>query len=254
MAWTCFRSSVPSTWPCVVTACSAAAWSTSISRPEIVSVQFVSLGKSRQSTTFRVMSPSVEQWQLWRTLYARGTARKAAPRVHVVARGVELDGSAGFPVSVQRALRLDQPHDGSDERQEDPQAGDSADRLLGSRCLVHVPDLGRHDERVHDADEDGEDQPDDAADAFAGVIVQLLERLVLPVQAIDAERDDRQEDDRKRRAWRPECSCGALRHDWLCCCCCHVLPFSVRGLTVHPGVLAVDRRHAALSPKSVLER
>src|SRR6266550_1688417 len=162
MAWTCFRSSVPSTWPCVVTACSAAAWSTSISRPEIVSVQFVSLGKSRQSTTFRVMSPSVEQWQLWRTRYARGTARKAAPRVHVVARGVELDGSAGFPVLVQGALRLDQPYDASDERQEDPQAGDSADRLLGSRCLVHVPDLGRHDERVHDADEDGEDQPDGA--------------------------------------------------------------------------------------------
>src|SRR5262249_38273984 len=55
----CSRSSGPSEWPCVLTACSAEACNTSNSRPEIVSVQFVSLGKSRQSMTFLVMVPSL---------------------------------------------------------------------------------------------------------------------------------------------------------------------------------------------------
>ena len=62
MARICLRSSGPSTWPCDDTACSAAACSTSISVPEIVSVQWFSLGNSRQSATLRLMvaSPSTD--------------------------------------------------------------------------------------------------------------------------------------------------------------------------------------------------
>src|SRR5664280_2975206 len=47
------RSSGPAVCPCTDTACSAAAPSTSSSSPAMVSVQFDSLGKSRQSATLR---------------------------------------------------------------------------------------------------------------------------------------------------------------------------------------------------------
>ena len=54
----CVRNSGPSTCPWVDTACSDAACSTSISVPLIVSVQPVSLGKSRQSATIRPIAES----------------------------------------------------------------------------------------------------------------------------------------------------------------------------------------------------
>src|SRR5205823_4318105 len=117
----------------------------------------------------------------------RGGPKAAPPRSS--APSLRPDGPVGLPELAQSVLRLRQPDERADDRQQDPQPGDARHRLLLPFRGVEVPDLGRHDERVHEADEDGEDQPDDTADAFPAVVLHLLERLVLPHQAVDAECD-----------------------------------------------------------------
>ena len=61
-------------------------------------------------------------------------------------------------------------------------------------ALVHLPDLGRDDERADRADDDPDDEAEDAAQAVARVLLHLLLRLVRPVDRVDAERDDEEED------------------------------------------------------------
>src|SRR4051794_33350714 len=52
-----------------------------------------------------------------------------------------------LPVAVERGLNLDEPHDRTDQRQDEPQPGDAADGArLSVEVLVHVAHLRRDDE------------------------------------------------------------------------------------------------------------
>ena len=61
-------------------------------------------------------------------------------------------------------------------------------------ALVHLPDLGRDHEGAHRADHDPDDEAEDATETVAGVLLHLLLCLVHPVQAVDPERDDEEQD------------------------------------------------------------
>src|SRR5438874_10592271 len=99
-----------------------------------------------------------------------------------------------LPVAVERALDLHEPDDPADDRKEPPEADPAAERRLLPVGLVHLADLGgrleRHDPGEHDPDH----EPEDAAHADARVLLDLLARLVDPVQAVDPERDDHHQD------------------------------------------------------------
>src|SRR5947209_20634051 len=110
------------------------------------------------------------------------------------------DSAVGLPVAVERALDFDEPDDGPDERDQVPESRDSADELLLSLGGVHVADLRRQQEQVDNVDQNLDDQRDDRADALAGVLLELPEDLVSPVERVDAESDDRKDDHRPRIA------------------------------------------------------
>src|SRR5581483_6963353 len=110
------------------------------------------------------------------------------------------DGAVGFPVRVERALDLEEPDDGPDERDQIPESRETADGLLLSLGGVHVADLRRQQEQVDDVDQNLDDQSDNGTNALAGVLLELPEDLVGPVERVDADRDDRKDDHRPRIA------------------------------------------------------
>src|SRR5262249_53009118 len=55
---------------------------------------------------------------------------------------------------------------------------------------IHLPDIRRD----HEGDDDADDEADDSAKALARVLLHLLERLVGPVEEINPQRDDRDQD------------------------------------------------------------
>src|SRR5262245_48222121 len=144
-------------------------------------------------------------------------------------------GSSGagrlLPVPVQRALDLHEPHDGRDDQEaerKEPEPCPAGNRRLFARALVHVPDLGRDDERAHGADEDPDHETEDAPQAFAGVPLHLVLGLVDPVPTVEAERDDEEQDPEADPARLPE------RAAWCC-------------LSAHdPGFCDFRRTRAAL--------
>src|SRR4051794_39379616 len=129
---------------------------------------------------------------------AGGTARSRS------AGGGTSDRAHGAPVLVQGAVGLHEPDDHPDEGQQDPEAGDALDGLPSTARLLHGANLRGGEEGHHEADEDGEEQRDDAAEAATGVPLHVLVDLVVPVQAVEPERDDEQQDARAGRAHRAD--------------------------------------------------
>src|SRR5579872_4831550 len=71
------------------------------------------------------------------------------------------DGAVGLPVPVERALDLDEPDDGPDERDQVPETRETADGLLLPLGGVHVANLRRQQEQVDDVDQNLDVQPED---------------------------------------------------------------------------------------------
>src|SRR5438128_2361972 len=106
-----------------------------------------------------------------------------------------------LPVAVERALNLDEPDDRAEQRQEEPKTGDAAHRtVLPVEILVHVAHLGRDEEERDRREQEVDDEPDHAADAVAGVALDLLLRLVRPNVGVDAESQYSPEDRQPDRA------------------------------------------------------
>ena len=95
------------------------------------------------------------------------------------------------PELVQPALHLEQPDDAAHERYERPEPGHAGDRLRLARLGVHVADV-RGQEEDRDGDQ-RQQQADDAARALAAMRPNFRERDVDPVQQVDAERHDREQ-------------------------------------------------------------
>src|SRR5436309_14074239 len=116
----------------------------------------------------------------------------------MAARPTWLLAARALPVPIERALDLRYPDEGPDDDEdarEDPQTGHCRDGLRLSRLLVHPADLVCGDERHHDADEKGDQQGNSSAEALVGLTLHLVVRDVVPVGAVDPERDEVQEDD-----------------------------------------------------------
>src|SRR3712207_3339979 len=79
------------------------------------------------------------------------------------------------PVPVEGALHLDEPDDRADENQNSerrPQPRPAADAAVAPAvAFVHLPDLRREHEWRHEADDERDHEPDDAADALAAVLL-----------------------------------------------------------------------------------
>src|SRR5438128_473903 len=103
------------------------------------------------------------------------------------------------PEAIQCRLDLDEPDDAAYEWKEDPEACEAAHRAGATALRVHPPGV-RREQEMRDADQ-GKQDSTDAADALTALVVHFLEVHVEPVQAVDPERDDGQ-DERERDAAR----------------------------------------------------
>src|SRR5580704_1997856 len=129
---------------------------------------------------------------LRRESHFRGWRRQApADRTRA---GAQRTGCSGpyravlLPDLVQAALDLHDPDDASHDGDEDPEAGQRGHRRLLAFFDVQIPHLVRHKEHIDDTQEDGEQQAQSPSDSLPGVRLHLLERGVLPVEAVDPDR------------------------------------------------------------------
>src|SRR5262249_16435220 len=99
-----------------------------------------------------------------------------------------------LPVAVEGTLNLHRPDEPADDREEHPEPRPTRHRRAASVAPVHLPDLRRHHEEVHRVDHERDNEAYHAPDALPRVLLHLLEDLVHPVQVIDAEGHDRDED------------------------------------------------------------
>src|SRR5262245_3979388 len=137
------------------------------------------------------------------------TSRASRSALRRRRRGRDGGSRAGrlFPVPVQRALGLHEPDDRRDDQEperEEPETRPAGNRGLFARALVHVPDLGRDDERAHGADEDPDHETEDAPQAFARVPLHLVLGLVDPVPPVEPEGHDEEQDPEADPARLPE--------------------------------------------------
>ncbi len=132
-----------------------------------------------------------EQWGFlvlevaWAAVSAAGASAPALGAGNGFRRAPRAERLA-LPVPVERALHLHEPDDRRDDEdpeREEPESRPAAHRRLTAVLLVHVPDLGRNDERHDGAHDDPDDEAEHAADPLAGVLLHLFRGLVDPVQA-----------------------------------------------------------------------
>src|SRR5664280_682004 len=137
------------------------------------------------------------RWRAWLRADPAGTTGPSSGRAP---NGPGPSGAGAGPVvdpeGVQAPLGAHHPDDAADDGDEQPERGEPADRRILALSGVEGADLGGHEERVHDEEQEGEQQSESSADAGARVVPHLLEADVLPVEGVDAERDDREPDHR----------------------------------------------------------
>src|SRR5947208_15917004 len=106
-------------------------------------------------------------------------------------------GALRFPVVIEGSLHLHEPDDRGDDQnraREQPQTCPAGDGGLLPVLPVHLADLRGDYEGAHGADQNPDDQAEDSAQALTAVLLDLLVGLVRPVPAVEAKRDDEQED------------------------------------------------------------
>src|SRR4249919_2159834 len=113
-------------------------------------------------------------------------------------------GRLRLPVAVESALHLHPPDDRPDDRDQVPETRPAGNRLLTAIRGVHLAHFAPREERDRDSDDDRDQQRDPAADSALRVLLELVEGHERPVQAVDPERDDENQDSEADPAWLPK--------------------------------------------------